>query len=1122
MWKPAQPQDIELEVEEEKKAVGNNAEGENTQKTAKSATSKEYQADEHSLELHEIAKRYQTELNYDNLRKSKGLTTEEATRRLERDGPNRLTPPKKTPEIIKFLKFFIGGFMILLEAAAILCFVAYAVNPDDAINLYLAIILIVIIIGTCVMSYLQERKSTKLMEGFTTLLPQSCKVLRGGLEMKIPADQLVVGDIIGVIGGDKVPADIRIIECDNFKVDNSSLTGESEPQNRNAKVSKEPLPMEAKNLAFYGTLALDGSAYGIVIRTGDNTLIGQIASLTSGEKKMTALEIEVHRFVKFISIGAVVMGIIFFAIDIAIDPKSYINVLINTIGVIVANVPEGLPATVTITLTLAARKLAEKYVWVKKLESVETLGSITMIASDKTGTLTQNKMTAVHAWYDGKIYETRADSIKREETSELLQKDSPTCSALLRIAAICSRAEFQHVDGQEALNFETRPIIGDASETALLRLCESYLDTMTMREEYPKVFEIPFNSTNKFQVSIHIKPQNQQTERIIEEKSIERRKTLIREQEELNRTLSKQQIQRNQSSLLRLFGNQNPSQAPLRYRSPTVAQLKENEIQKTKSTLDIFNKQKERLMTNASSHKSTRSRLLVIKGAPEVILGKCTHYIKNGQPEPITEAWKQTFQSTVLELASRGERILGFAHLPFEDDTDPKTYSPDLNNFPSGGYHFAGLFALIDPPRPGVPNAVKSAHTAGINVVMVTGDHPLTAKAIAKQIGILTKPTADDLAKERGVPVSDIKDEEVKAVVVNGQMLREFTEEDWQRTIRKPEIVFARTSPQQKLEIVQHFQAIDHIVAVTGDGVNDSPALKAADIGVAMGIAGSDVAKEAADIILMNDDFSSIIDGIQGGRVIFDNLQKSIEYTLSHLVPEIGPFLLSVLVGFPLGLSTLLLLCIDLGTELAPAISLAYEHPESNIMERPPRNTKKERLVTTKSLAYSYLQIGMIEFAACFATYATVFEYHDIPLRDLPLQVNHDHFVIGAKPLIIKGRILDEDEQLKILRQAQTAWFYALVICQMGNLIACKTKRVSVFRHGFRNMHANAALIIVTVILVVLIFVPGITTVFGTEAPEHWQIYLIPLPFAVFIVVYRELVKWWTRLYPFGLVARYL
>ncbi|PRP84051.1 P-type ATPase [Planoprotostelium fungivorum] len=1093
--------------------------------------SKEYQADEHLLTLEELAKNYSANINSENPKASAGLERQDAEDRLLRDGKNKLTPPKQTPEIIKFLKEFANYFMILLEFAALLCLIAYLLDRTQPINLYLAIVLIVIVILTCIMSYVQARKSGKLMESFKNLLPPKCTVVRGGHATKIVSEDLVIGDIVYVCSGDKVPADLRLIQCQDLKVDNSSLTGESEPQSRDAKQSKETNPMESKNICFYGTLAVDGSAYGLVMRTGDRTLLGQIVKLTSGKATQTTLEKDVLRFVKFISILALVMGAVFFAVGMGIDYRKWITNLINTIGVIVANVPEGLPATVTVCLTIAARRLAAKQVWVKELESVETLGATTLICSDKTGTLTQNRMTAVHVWYDDEIRNVKHLVPSEDEQHELLEPKKDSCSSLFQVAAICSRAQFEQVDITEELRkkgitsikdvpIAERAIIGDASETALLRMCESYFDAEMYRQNFPKVFEIPFNSTNKFQLSIHTKLQEKvimaepdlvrsgSIDAIRERLSVDRSRPSISHERREDFAQPRQSI----SDVVRHSVEAVRTSIQMRRveqtRMAALAAERESidKLRKQQFTQDFKNEELSKISKNIDSSVHIKSRILALKGAPEIVLAKCSHIMIDGRPQPLTQEWKDKFQKTVETLASGGERVLGFSILPFEDETDPASYNIDKQNFPTKDLTFVGLISLMDPPRPSVPSSVIKCRMAGVKIAMVTGDHPLTAKAIAKQIGLLTYPTREEIAASRNISPDQVPEDDVHAVVVNGQTIRDYTEEDWARVVKKTQCVFARTSPQQKLVIVRHFQDNGEVVAVTGDGVNDSPALKQANIGIAMGIAGSDVAKEAADIILMDDNFSSITNGIEEGRVIFNNLQKSIMYTLSHLVPEVTPFLLSLALGLPVGLSTQLILCIDLGTELAPAIALAYELPESNIMAKPPRDTKTQRLVSASNLIYAYLHIGVIEALAGLTTFFYVMNYHGFESNKIWFK--YQYFVTGCGDLNIDGKIYSEDFQLNTLAEAQTAFFIAIVYCQMANLLACKTTSLSIFQHGFKNMRLNIALIIEVCIMVVIVF--GLRVVFNSRPPPGFC-WLIPLPFALFIVGHVEIIKWVKR-----------
>ncbi|PRP81845.1 P-type ATPase [Planoprotostelium fungivorum] len=1086
---------------------------------------KEYQAEEHQWTLEQLAEHHGAKLDYETVKKSAGLNTSEAEKRLAIDGKNRLTPPKRTPEWIKFLREFINPFMILLQVAALLCIVAYALETSIKVNLYLAIILFVIVIGTCVMGYWQERKSGGLMDSFKNMLPPKCMVVRDGQEQKVLSEDLVIGDIVIITSGDKIPADVRLIACQDLKVDNSSLTGESEPQSRNAEVSKEENPLESANFAFYGTLAVDGSAWGVVIRTGDNTLLGQIAGLAGAEAKETTLEKEVKRFVYFIAALAIISGIIFFVVGLFVigrEQRMIINNLINTIGIIVANVPEGLPATVTICLTIAARRLAQRQVWVKELESVETLGSTSMICSDKTGTLTQNRMTAVHAWYDDVIHNVKSPLGTDKQLDSPLNIQDPSASRLLRIASVCCRAQFEAIPmgTTENPSLMERAIIGDASETALLRMCESYFDSAEFRGRFPKLFEIPFNSSNKYQLSIHsvtnetaeFKAKNQDT-------VVDRRmRPTVYGLGNANTRPAANTLRPSASAYdLEAMGTTSMLQrdAPMVTEDGDAAAnfaLMQREAARKQSvtanrlrqhTKAFQNNEQNAMQKNAQKTKNITTRLLAFKGAPEVVLKRCSFILINGSRVPLDDGWKKKFANTIETLARGGERILGFAQLEFEDDKDPSSYNVDLRNFPENDLCFVGLISLMDPPRPSVPRSVASCHSAGIKVAMVTGDHPLTAQAIAKQIGLLTLPTREEMAEERGVDVDQIPEEEVKTLVVSGMELRDWTDEDWAKHINKKQFVFARTSPQQKLIIVSHFQGNGEVVGVTGDGVNDSPALKQANIGIAMGIAGSEVAKEAADVILMDDNFTSIISGVEEGRVIFENLSKSIMYTLSHLLPEVLPFILNMAFGLPAALSAQLILIIDLGTELAPAISLAYEGPESNIMNSQPRNIHTDKLVSIKNLLYAYVQLGIIESACGFASFFYVFSCYGFGIKDMFSRV---HFGDNAEPFAFQGKVYTADDQLEILKMAQTAYFVGLVFSQLANLVACKTRYLSVFQHGFRNRTMNFAFGIVLAIVAIVVFAPFAHVALETRIPPLTS-FLIPLPFMFFIVAHTEVLK---------------
>merc|ERR1712142_975765 len=486
----------------------------------------------------------------------------------------------------------------------------------------------------------------------------------------------------------------------------------------------------------------------------------------------------------------------------------------------VANVPEGLLATVTVCLTLTAKRMASKNCLVKNLEAVETLGSTSTICSDKTGTLTQNRMTVAHMWFDNKIVE--ADT-SEDQSGSSFNKEASGWKTLERVACLCNRAEFK--PQQENVSVLKREVNGDASEAAILKCTElSKGNVMDYRKRNKKVCEIPFNSTNKYQVSIH-------------------------ETEDANDN---------------------------RY-------------------------------------------LLVMKGAPERILERCSTIVIDGRELPMNDEWKNAFETAYMELGGLGERVLGFCDFMLPADKFPVgfPFDPEEVNFPCEGLRFVGLMSMIDPPRAADPDAVLKCRSAGIKVIMVTGDHPITAKAIARSVGIISEgtETVEDIATRKGIPVQEVNPREALAAVVHGGEIKDLSEKALDEILMyHTEIVFARTSPQQKLIIVEGCQRMGRIVAVTGDGVNDSPALKKADIGVAMGIAGSDVSKQAADMILLDDNFASIVTGVEEGRLIFDNLKKSIAYTLTSNIPEISPFLLFILADVPLPLGTVTILCIDLGT----------------------------------------------------------------------------------------------------------------------------------------------------------------------------------------------------------------
>jgi len=983
----------------------------------------ELEIDVHKVDVDVLCKRFNTNVE-------QGLTDAAAAAGLAQYGKNELTPPPTTPEWVKFCQCLFSGFACLLWLGAVLCFLAYSIQasayeepPDD--NLYLGVVLSAVVTVTGIFSYYQESKSAKIMEGFKNLVPQYALVRRNnGEKLTVPADTLTLGDIVEIKFGDRCPADLRVLEARGFKVDNSSLTGESEPQARGPEFTHEN-PLETKNLAFFSTNAVEGTAVGMVVNIGDNTVMGRIAGLASGlEGGQTPIAKEIEHFIHIITGVAVFLGVSFFIIAFILG-YNWLDAVIFLIGIIVANVPEGLLATVTVCLTLTAKRMAAKNCLVKNLEAVETLGSTSCICSDKTGTLTQNRMTVAHMWFDNKIVE--ADT-SEDQSGSAFDKNAPGWKTLERVACLCNRAEFK--GGQNEIPILKREVNGDASEAAILKCTElSKGNVMDYRARNKKVCEIPFNSTNKFQVSIH-------------------------EQED----------------------------------------------------------------------KSDSRYLLVMKGAPERILQRCTSIIIDGKERPMTQDWKDAFESAYMELGGLGERVLGFCDFMLPEDKYPRGYpfDPDEENFPLEGLRFVGLMSMIDPPRAAVPDAVVKCRSAGIKVIMVTGDHPITAKAIARSVGIISdgQETVEDIAARKGIPVSEVNPREARAAVIHGGEIKDLSEKQLDEVLMyHSEIVFARTSPQQKLIIVEGCQRMGAIVAVTGDGVNDSPALKKADIGVAMGIAGSDVSKQAADMILLDDNFASIVTGVEEGRLIFDNLKKSIAYTLTSNIPEISPFLLFILADVPLPLGTVTILCIDLGTDMVPAISMAYEQAESDIMKRPPRNPFTDKLVNERLISMAYGQIGMIQASAGFFVYFVIMaENGFFPGRLLGLRrawdspaVNDVEDSYGQEWTYADRKILEYT--------CHTAFFVSIVIVQWADLIICKTRKLSVFQQGMKNWFMNFGLVFETCLAIFLSYCPGMDK--GLRMyPLYFNWWLPALPFSVLIFCYDETRKFLLRRNPGGWIEQ--
>ncbi|CEJ89667.1 hypothetical protein VHEMI05495 [[Torrubiella] hemipterigena] len=1028
--------------------------------------------DEHLMPHADVATRYQTKINMDKPGESYGLTSEQAASLLLEHGPNILTPPKKRHPFLKYLDCLSSLFNLLLVFAGVLEYILLGINfKDNFQNTYLGAILIVVALINAFIEFYQQQKSQALLESFLQMIPAKCMCLRDGKLAQIEASTLVPGDVVYMRMGDKNPADVLVFSASDCHVDNSSLTGESEPQER-LKDNDMQNPLEASNIMFNSTLVVSGEAYGIVIRTGDRTMLGQIAHLTAGEEKTASpLAHEIDNFVKLIATIAIVTAIIFFGIAFPVNNNNASLAINFAIGIFVAWVPEGLPATVTMLLTIAAKRMANQNVLVKDLQGVETLGAITLLATDKTGTLTRNQMTATNIWTCDELYEASASAGVEKQVASL---DRPGIPDMLHTFALCSRAKFDRTD----VPIKEREVLGDATESGLLRYAAEQLDDFdNLATTYPKVFELPFNSDTKWHMSIHKK--------------------------------------KHANGALTLY----------------------------------------------------------IKGAPERIWRLCNRMLTgvDGECVPLTDKHKEAYDATYEHMASLGHRVLGFAEMFLPADQYPEDFAFDKKekNYPLGDFIFTGLASLQDPPKHGVREAIGRCRSAGIKVIMVTGDHPLTAEAIGRKINLMLGETKEMVAKRKNKKVEDVGENEYDAVVIHGERIDSLTDAEWDNIFWKDEIIFARTSPKHKLEIVRRAQSMGHIVGVTGDGVNDSPALKKADLGIAMNMSGSDVSKEAASMILLDDNFASIIRGIEEGRLIFVNLKKSIQYTITHSTPEVIPNLLYVIVPIPLPLSAILILVIDLGFELIAALSFAWDPPETaeGLMKLPPRkpvtqetsnifrrralrrtqsrfdeeagvvispenqtkmqqymykarqvftkefwvdkfeNTGAEVLVDGPLLSWSYIEIGLIEAVGALTSFFVVMNRRGITPYDAHILQKGagpptNYFTDDAQPY--KG--IDGPTQVDILAEAQSMYYWAIMTMQMFNLFACKTRLTLPFgRYMFANRVTFYSILAGAALAAFIIYTPGVEVVFKTTrslSPLYW---LVPMAFGFFIIGYASL-----------------
>lgn len=925
----------------------------------------------------------------------RGLSKNEVERRRMLDGPNRLPEKAQIPGIIKFLKEISNIFAWLLWVAAILALIGYGLNTHDLSNIYLAVVLVIIIIVTGFFSYYQNEKSNEIMSSFKSFAVSTTNVMRDGKIETVPSEDLCNGDVVYISNGNKIPADIRIFESNDFQVDNSPLTGESKFLKRGAECGEKGKkdPLLAENIAFFSTLCKNGSATGIVIKIGKETFMGKIADLASvAEAASSTLQTELDIFIEVIAEISVGIGVVLFILGAIVQYPILTN-FIFALGSIVANVPEGLIATVTIALAVTARKMLSRKIMVKNLQSVETLGSITCICSDKTGTLTINKMKVVHIWYDLKAKSSKNISENLEYGNNQYISVEPfsikdPSFEIMKFANVCG------------------------STGVFLEQIEDYgpfkLEFTQWKNNNPKATKQDENKHAEYLQNKYYK-----AFKLDYETNIDSRKTIDSNPSE--------------EGILKFFEQYEPIDRT-RERYPNHSQNGRSVIHPFNSN-DKYSASVCRMLNPNDPSKYTYR--LAIKGAPERIEKLCDKYIMQGKMFAKDKQFEEEFFNVNQAFQYKGERVIGCAII----DLDPQQYNENYKGFlvqrgvnkKEGEQEnkkddnfeirlpkienatFVGLVAMEDPPRDGVREAIALCKKAGIKVIMVTGDQSITAASIAFQTGIIEDMNDTPAIIKWNQKLATLEEAEAKskAIIIEGDRLKKVMEEDellsennpkkgavLREWLMKRDVVFARTSPEQKLIIVKGCQSLQHVVAVTGDGVNDSPAIKKADIGIAMGVVGTDVAKDAADIILLDDNFANIIKGIKQGRVIFDLLKKIIGYCLVSNVCELLPFVGMIILQIPLPFTTILILVLDVGSDIYPNCSMAREIPEEGLMLLPPRNIRKDRLTNFNLFFIAYGIFGIMETAGCFLSYFGVMNDYGFNPNNLIMFVNR----IGVAP----------------------------------------------------------------------------------------------------------------------------
>jgi len=885
-----------------------------------------------------------------------GLTTEEAQTRLRKHGFNTLVEKKSRGFSYKFLSHFKDLFGVLLLFASALSAISGLWQ--------LSLIILSVVLLNIFFSLFQESRAEKAMQTLKHWMPEYAKVVRDGELQKVLVKEIVCGDIIVLEAGDRVPADARLITAFDLWTNNVPLTGESEPQPRTAKPARslDKAYLDSPNLVFMSTSVAKGRGKAIVVATGMDTQFGKIANLTQTvREEQSPLQKEIANMAKYDFSIAVVVGTVFFLASLIWLNLDFYSSILFMIGVMVACVPEGLQVTVSSALAINVLKMVKQNVLVKRLSAVQTLGSVTVICTDKTGTITKGEMTVKKLWVKDRVIEVSGVGYKPEgdftvNGNTLKVQESVEVDKLLEIAALCNGAKIDPPSDKNA----AWSVIGDPTDGALIVAALKYgMNVRNRLVEKPVVHIVPFDFTRKRMTTVH-----------------------------------------------KLNG-------------------------------DVF---------------------VYTKGAPRSVLSLCSKILVDGKVEEATRKRLRSADAKIHEFANEGLRVIAVAYrkLPKSEYSKDAVLEKDMV--------FVGLAAMRDPPRFEVKEAVAKAKQAGIKTVIITGDYGPTAEVVAREVGIVD---AERCKIVRGVDLDGLDD----AAIVDA--------------VKRGNVIFARVSPEQKLRIVKVIKRSGEIVAVTGDGANDAPSLKEADIGVAMGVSGTDVAREAADIVLLDDSFESIVKAVESGRAIYENIRKFIVYVFSHNWAELIPYVLYALLGIPLPLLVVQVLAIDLAIDVIPSLALSREPPEAGIMQEPPRSIR-ERLFTSKVFSRS-LYIGVIiavgAMVGCISAWTAGGWHFGAPL---PLD----------SPVYIKG---------------VTMTFAGIVVAQVGNVLACRTSRVSIFKTKIStNKWIILGIVAQLSILSFLIYVPFMQQFFGTTALDAMDwVFLASLAFVV--VVAEEIRKFVAR-----------